>query len=65
MSAKKNEFDNELKDALNSHCRSTRSMSAKKVEKVIPRHSAARKSASEEMGLTLKEDTARSDRRSK
>lgn len=53
------EFDNELKDALNAHRRQTRSMSAKKVEKAIPRHRADRKSASAAMGLTFKEDTAR------
>lgn len=53
------EFEKELRDAMNSHRRSTRSMSARKVGKVIPRHWAARKSASAAMGLTIKEDTAR------
>jgi hypothetical protein len=59
VSTTSREFEKELRDALSPHRRSTRSMSAKKVEKVIPRHRAARKSASAAMGLTIKDDAAR------
>lgn len=59
VSTTSREFEKELRDALSPHRRQTRSMSAKENEKVIPRHRAARKSASAAMGLTIKEDTAR------